>query len=760
MSNAKQTEMIITLSCRGEDLYSLNARDFIEEISIGRNSDCTWSVGHVDSATSGRHAMISKRKNDLFLTDLGSRNGIYLNERKIKEIKLAPGMIFHFGECTMTTTDPSVKNTVKLKPCYLRYTDENGKRRKFKVSAGSIKIGSGGKCDIVLNSGLVSTPHISLHRKKDGSCWVKDLNSRNGTSVNGLELPGKTERMLKNGDIISVADVDITFYDGTAERHTLKLTAALATLLATGVVCVGGYFFWLQFTPASQEFLQQARAAARESDFAGARRLVAHAATARKSGDTSGARKLLLSQIDVWENSARRWGKLNELLSNSRFGEVPQLLGTMDLEYISAWDWNETNAVKTKQDLELYKKLFFTFNRAEMVFSDREAEPEVIDALIAEIAKGSALLRNQPQPGKQKLLIFAEGVSKKLAIVRNSYNEYAKVTAQLRDSDSFVLPDVIAGLEKIKRSCPIAFIAGRVEVVLPVLYALQSSEKQLLESKKLLNGMHFKECIAFDVVVPDNKLQLAGLDKRIANLKKESEALKNVAAHLNILKTGLERQGVKPGKNLASLTAFANEKDLEKVFKCDSLSLAPAPKNRKKAVGVYDKYVGIEYLYSTLVMIRSYDTVRSRYSIPFEPIIEQAAFHMGGIRYFKEYTASQCSKFIVPGKLRDFITYLDSQVRLRDEIVKNVKKRLAKLDKGKREYFIAHGIAYALDPQGYSYTERESIAKEFSAFRVSMQELNRKYNTVMPEEAIKIRDQILKSGLPGDPVVKRMWSLR
>ena len=79
--------MVIILSCAGEELYRLNTSDFIEEISVGRSPDCTWSVGHADSSTSSRHAMISRRKSDFYLTDLGSRNGTYLNERRIKEIK-------------------------------------------------------------------------------------------------------------------------------------------------------------------------------------------------------------------------------------------------------------------------------------------------------------------------------------------------------------------------------------------------------------------------------------------------------------------------------------------------------------------------------------------------------------------------------------------------------------------------------------------------------------------------------------------------
>ena len=760
MSNTKQNELIITLSCRGEDLYSLNSKDFVEEISIGRSSECTWSVGHVDSATSSRHAMISKRKNDLYLTDLGSRNGIYLHERKIKEVKLAAGMIFRFGECTVTVVDPSVKTKVKVKPCYIRYTDENGKRCKFKISTGSIRIGSGAKCDIVLNSGLVSTPHASISRKKDGSCWIKDLNSRNGTSVNGMELPGKTERMLKNGDVISVADIEMTFYDGSSERHTLKLTAALLTLAATLLVCVGGYFFLLQFTPTSFEFLQQARAAAREGNFTEARRLVSSAATARKSNATQAERRLFISQIETWENSAKRWARLHFLLRNNQFAEVPQLLGTMDLEYIASWDWNEKEALNIKQELELVKKLFAAVNRTEMVFNDSEAQPPELVELGKTIKELSDVLRPNPKESVQKLLVFAAGLNKKIDAISKAREAYSKVVDKLRNSSSCDLSVAIAELEALQRNYRVPFITGRVESVLPVLYSLQMAEKQIIQTGKMLSDMRFKECIAADIPIPANSLHLAGVDKRIADLKKECALLKQTASDLYILHGSLVRQNIQPGSNVTSLEAFLNPKHLASIFACDTLTLPPASKNRNNAVGQYDKHVGIEYLYGALVMIRSNDTVRSRYVIPFEPTLERAIFHLGLINYFKEYACGSGKKYSGTGKLHAYIKYLDSQLLLRDRIVNTMIRKLVSFRKSSREYFIAHGIAYSLKPQSYTYAQREKIGKEFAAFRVKMQELNRKYNTALPEEAIQVRDQILKEGLPGDPVVKRMWSLR
>ena len=56
-------------------------------------------------------------------------------------------------------------------------------------------------CDIVLRFANVSAHHCEL-TVKSGYWYVKDLNSRNGTKVNGVRV---TEKQLDPGDMLSIA---------------------------------------------------------------------------------------------------------------------------------------------------------------------------------------------------------------------------------------------------------------------------------------------------------------------------------------------------------------------------------------------------------------------------------------------------------------------------------------------------------------------------------------------------------------------------
>lgn len=62
-----------------------------------------------------------------------------------------------------------------------------------------------GMVDVFLGSHMVSRIHAKL-RREDGHFYLCDLNSRNGTWVNGQALEGKTEIELQAGDEVKFAD--------------------------------------------------------------------------------------------------------------------------------------------------------------------------------------------------------------------------------------------------------------------------------------------------------------------------------------------------------------------------------------------------------------------------------------------------------------------------------------------------------------------------------------------------------------------------
>jgi hypothetical protein len=65
----------------------------------------------------------------------------------------------------------------------------------------NLLVGRRESCDIVLRFSNVSAQHCELH-VNDGFWYVRDLNSRNGVKVNGIQV---TEKRVDPGDVLWIA---------------------------------------------------------------------------------------------------------------------------------------------------------------------------------------------------------------------------------------------------------------------------------------------------------------------------------------------------------------------------------------------------------------------------------------------------------------------------------------------------------------------------------------------------------------------------
>jgi len=77
----------------------------------------------------------------------------------------------------------------------------------------SLAIGRDGANNIIIDHPLASRRHARLERQEEGFS-IRDLNSTNGTYINGEPLTG--EHLLNDQDQIIIADTIITFHDPEA----------------------------------------------------------------------------------------------------------------------------------------------------------------------------------------------------------------------------------------------------------------------------------------------------------------------------------------------------------------------------------------------------------------------------------------------------------------------------------------------------------------------------------------------------------------
>lgn len=89
----------------------------------------------------------------------------------------------------------------------LRTLVENEPERTFRILTGRPRtLGRATGADFIVDGALVSRVHCRITALPDGSLEVKDLESTNGTFVNGTRIDTAT---LASGDKLTVGRVDL-----------------------------------------------------------------------------------------------------------------------------------------------------------------------------------------------------------------------------------------------------------------------------------------------------------------------------------------------------------------------------------------------------------------------------------------------------------------------------------------------------------------------------------------------------------------------
>ncbi len=179
-------------------------------VTIGRLSSNDIVIPSVD--VSGRHARVVYEQDKVFIEDLGSRNGTYLNtkDRSVTREQLRRADIIFFSNTQFAASDlfddkfsceHSSDSGDKLKtelgevPAVAAgVLDLSGKQGSFILGRSSLS-------DFQINFPMVSLKHAKITILDNLIC-VKDLGSSNGTFINSVRVSGT--KVLNPGDCVAL----------------------------------------------------------------------------------------------------------------------------------------------------------------------------------------------------------------------------------------------------------------------------------------------------------------------------------------------------------------------------------------------------------------------------------------------------------------------------------------------------------------------------------------------------------------------------
>lgn len=416
--------LLICLEHNGRVLHEGSTDSLQFPIEVGRSPSCKWSVSGIDSSMSSHHAELFIKHRNIWIRDLESRNGITANGHRIVEKKLVPGDKIHLGGSLLTVESIQVKGNDDLLP-YHRLEQLNGPQAGSVfdlTTTGDIHIGSDSSGGIVCLDPLVSKQHAALSIKSDGSCWVRDLGSRNGTSVNGVALAKDKERLLRDGDVLSVAYIEFRFSDKNVVHPKAHLLRKIGITLATIAFVLIGYYGYASLMPSSKMLLRRALQYAENGDFASAMEIADDAANARGAEAYSRDRLDVINNINAWSETANAWLSIKADIASGKWEEAQKK--SVNLK---AWDWNTKRAQSEGAVAEGSLNLIVAFIEAQKTLKSGKERKFLISAHDKLKQAQSDLIATSKKTGVS--LVFTETLFKHIETI------LPEITATVGDLD-------------------------------------------------------------------------------------------------------------------------------------------------------------------------------------------------------------------------------------------------------------------------------------------------------------------------------------
>ena len=98
----------------------------------------------------------------------------------------------------------------KAKPRGMLLYDGLEELENISLTGNTIRLGKGVEADVLIDKATISKFHAKIE-KTEADFYIEDLNSTNGTMVNGEALSYKERRKLEINDIVQLADVQYKF---------------------------------------------------------------------------------------------------------------------------------------------------------------------------------------------------------------------------------------------------------------------------------------------------------------------------------------------------------------------------------------------------------------------------------------------------------------------------------------------------------------------------------------------------------------------
>ena len=739
----------IYLKEKGEVIASVETAPGGEEVWIGRSHECALRCRPDDLTVSGHHARLFWDGDDLWIEDAGSRNGLSHNGEKIEVAhKLLAGELIVLGDCTLVREDAVQADDGKLGFHKLEFC--NGPKRGSRVSISGTKeypftIGSDAGCGIVLADEFISPRHCHFVTKVGGECWIYDDGSVNGTLVNDEPLRERG-RLLRDGDLVTVAQFDFRFLDRTKPHRRISLFTKASLVAAVILSIVAVYLICVAASDTAEDFVRKALVAASNEDFARAVACIERARGERGNEKFAELINGVDRRITRWRDTYRAWGMVRSDLEEGDLESARKALDPILCETSDAWTWNVEAGLGQRRTAELVARaLRQHFDIVDALGTSQDGRPDQgVDRMKEARQKAEAFLaengdRMANVPALSDLAKRIRKENGRLAAVISGFDAVdgaiatlggetadprdveAKLTAIAGDLSAHAV--VRSYAEKYAKPCK-AF-AESLDIVLAMRRAAVSLE--------LTNA-----CLCAKKSLPLPPIDLCSRHRQFSDFRvwlvREQEDVLRLANALAPFAQGIQAER-------KALDAVCSELNWTAALLDDAFARPVPPARREEPIGPYDAMFGIEFSFRAVrTLPQDYDGQALR-PLGFVPTIVAARGALTRVADFITFV-DRSPKWVKDGAVDELYDRCVAWNGKRDGIVRFLATFQGRPRLRIIAGFAAHYLSRARDP--------ELVARVVDELAKLRRRLAEKVETD-PAGALEL-------ALPGDPSVHGIWA--
>ena len=762
--------------CRGKLFQTVLIDDPAKTLTIGRAQDNDLVIPETDQSCGEHHAKLHIVQNGVKLTAC-ENNRIHVHGESVSSAVLKKNDRASIGDSEVFVRITSKSERI---PCDVHRLEVHGGDKDgeiIRLEKSPFRIGSAPDNDLVLKSDVVSRHHAEIRIAENGETWLKDLNSSNGTFVNGERLK-RQERMLMDLDDISIACFDYAFLDRNVVHTRTHFGKKILILVLTLFVAAGCFGLYYMSLPATETVINVIDFYLRKNDYGAAERVLT------KMPDSKGFQRYekqyrdYSTNIPNYENSYKALLEFRNDLKDSKWKHAAESYGKLGLEDPDAWNQADPETIVIQNQVAHEKYLLDVLvsmhnmvttldtTVANLKEKWKEMKP-VKEKLINELKNG--LSEDFDQDGEIETSAVPDYLKPLYQEILHLLTELEHDNTMLKEIESSLdnvsvirdLKQMDAFIDYLKRENQ--NISGILRIYMRELSVrigtIRDNIEALDENDQMLFDLRMDDIRTIRLISLDDCIKIPQLFKLREHMEDRLQAQMRVRTQWQGLQETLAPYNLVLGRLPEEIVLFSNEALIEQVISLPSVF----PVGSRVISEEYEKLFGERYFYEVLQQ-----TVHSTNNIYATDLIPDIQYVPLCIRLKDMYRMVAealvwlnlpQNEWILHGKIEETRDYYQAILKTR-EVVLQACLNIAARHKNNRQYFLAKTAYFFFAPPGPEIpAQMRTFGEEWRKFRLEQQTFVYSYDPMDEKKAVEIKDYVIKNGIPGDPLFNWVRSL-